>query len=134
MGRCLTGEAVYREAEILTDICGGIPATFPYEGDWVNPETKDFLEKYVMRNPKISAKNAAQFWRYMGDILCSATGGIANVGNYHGGGSPVMEQIAINSSMISRSENSSSETLQGLQKTKKLKNHINCDFGGIFDD
>jgi aromatic ring hydroxylase len=31
----------------------------------------------------------------MGDILCSASGGIANVGNYHGGGSPVMEQIAI---------------------------------------
>lgn len=95
VGRCLTGEAVYREAEILTDISGGIPATFPYEGDWVNSETKDLLEKYVMRNPKKSAKNAAQLWRYMGDILCSATGGIANVGNYHGGGSPVMEQIAI---------------------------------------
>ncbi|MDY0044449.1 MAG: 4-hydroxyphenylacetate 3-hydroxylase C-terminal domain-containing protein, partial [Syntrophales bacterium] len=63
--------------------------------DFVNPETKDLLEKYVMRNPKVSAKNIAQFWRYLGDVLCSATGGINNVGNYHGGGSPVMEQIAI---------------------------------------
>lgn len=95
VGRCLTGEAVYREQEILCDISGGIPATFPHEKDWVNPETKDYLEKYVVRNPNISAKNQAQFWRYMGDILCSATGGIMNVGNYHGGGSPVMEQIAI---------------------------------------
>jgi len=95
VGRCLTGEAVYREQEILCDISGGITATFPHEKDWVNPETKDLLEKYVMRNPNVSAKSAAQFWRYLGDGLCSATGGINNVGNYHGGGSPVMEQVAI---------------------------------------
>jgi len=30
-------------------------------------------------------------------MLCSASGGIAMVGNYHGGGSPVMESIAITS-------------------------------------
>lgn len=95
VGRCLTGEAVFREAEILADISGGVPATFPYEGDFVNPETKDLLEKYTMRNPDISAESAAQLWRFLGDILCSATGGIANIGNYHGGGSPIMEQIAI---------------------------------------
>ncbi len=95
VGRCLTGEAVYREQEILCDISGGIAATFPHEEDWVNPETKDLMEKYVMRNPNCSAKGAAQFWRFLGDTLCSATGGITNVGNYHGGGSPVMEQVAI---------------------------------------
>ena len=37
----------------------------------------------------------AQFWRYLGDELCSTYRGITNVGNYHGGGSPIMEQIAI---------------------------------------
>lgn len=97
VGRCLTGEAVYRESEILCDISGGMPATFPYDGDFVNPETKDLLNKYITRNTKISPVNAAQFWRYVGDTLCSASGGIANVGNYHGGGSPVMESIAITS-------------------------------------
>ena len=49
----------------------------------------------ITRNPKIAPENAAQFWRYVGDGLCSASGGIALVGGYHGGGSPVMEQIAI---------------------------------------
>jgi 4-hydroxybutyryl-CoA dehydratase/vinylacetyl-CoA-Delta-isomerase len=95
VGRCLTGENVYREAEILCDLSGGIPATFPYENDFENPEIKDLLYKYITRNSKIAPENAAQFWRYMGDALCSATGGIHSVGNYHGGGSPVMEQIAI---------------------------------------
>jgi aromatic ring hydroxylase len=95
VGRCLTGEAVYHENEILADISGGMPATFPYEGDFINPETKDLLNKYVMRNPEVSPENQAQFWRYVGDILCSASGGINNLGAFHGGGSPIMESIAI---------------------------------------
>ena len=95
VGRCLTGEAVYREAEILCDIAGGVVATFPHEKDFVNPEIKDLLLKYTKRNPKMPVEDQAQFWRYLGDVLCSATGGIVCVGNYHGGGSPIMEQIAI---------------------------------------
>ncbi|MFX0021880.1 MAG: 4-hydroxyphenylacetate 3-hydroxylase family protein [Candidatus Hermodarchaeota archaeon] len=94
-GRCLSGENVFREAEIIVDICGGIPATFPHERDFINPKLKDQLYKYITRNPKIAPENAAQFWRYVGDMLCSATGGIHLFGSYHGGGSPVMEEIAI---------------------------------------
>ena len=95
VGRCLTGEAVYRETEILCDLAGGVVATFPHEKDFVNPDTKDLLLKYTKRNPKMAVEDQAQFWRYLGDIMCSASGGITNIGNYHGGGSPIMEQIAI---------------------------------------
>ncbi|MHA2007191.1 MAG: 4-hydroxyphenylacetate 3-hydroxylase family protein [Promethearchaeota archaeon] len=95
VGRCLSGENVFREAEIIVDLSGGIPATFPHEKDFVNPELKDHLYKYITRNPNISPQNAAQFWRYVGDMYCSATGGIHLIGAYHGGGSPVMESIAI---------------------------------------
>ena len=95
VGRCLTGEAVFHEAEILTDVSGGAPATFPYEGDFIHPEVKDLLNKYVKRNASIPAEKVAQLWRFVGDMLCSATGGVMNVANYHGGGSPIMESIAI---------------------------------------
>ncbi len=95
VGRCLSGEAVFREAEIICDISGGVPATFPYERDFANPELKELLYKYTVRNPQISPKNAAQFWRYVGDQICSARGGIHLFGSYHGGGSPIMENIAI---------------------------------------
>jgi aromatic ring hydroxylase len=95
VGRCLSGENVFREAEIICDLSGGIPATFPHEKDFVNPELKEHLYKYITRNPKISPENAAQFWRYVGDLYCSATGGVHLFGSYHGGGSPVMENIAI---------------------------------------
>jgi aromatic ring hydroxylase len=95
VGRCLTGEAVFRESEILCDISGGVVATFPHENDFANPEIGELLNKYTVRNPDIPVEDQALFWRFLGDIICSATGGIMNIGNYHGGGSPIMEQIAI---------------------------------------
>jgi aromatic ring hydroxylase len=121
VGRCLTGEAVYREAEILCDISGGIPATFPHDEDFANPETGDLLLKYTKRNPEIPAQEQAQFWRYMGDILCSATGGIHNVGNYHGGGSPVMEQIAITSQYDIEERKNLIRRIAGLPIREKKK-------------
>ena len=56
VGRCLSGEAVWREAEILCDIAGGVAATFPHEKDFVNPEIGDLLLKYTKRNPKMSRR------------------------------------------------------------------------------
>ncbi|MGD9210747.1 MAG: 4-hydroxyphenylacetate 3-hydroxylase N-terminal domain-containing protein [Desulfobacteraceae bacterium] len=97
VGRCLSGEAVYREAEILCDISGGVAATFPHEDDFAHPDLNAALLKYTQRSSKMDVEDQAQLWRYLGDGLCSATGGIINVGNYHGGGSPIMEQIAITS-------------------------------------
>ena len=117
VGRCLSGEAVWREAEILCDIAGGVVATFPHESDFKNPETAEALLKYTKRNPKMSVEDQAQFWRFLGDALCSATGGIVNVGNYHGGGSPIMEQIAIT-------------TQYDIESRKKLVRHLAGMSGG----
>ena len=120
VGRCLTGEAVFREAEILTDICGGIPATFPYEGDFVNPETKDLLYKYITRNPNVHPEDAAQLWRYVGDLLCSESAGVHLFGNYHGGGSPVMESIAITTQYDIQSRKESVKKVAGIKGLKPI--------------
>lgn len=97
VGRCLTGEAVFHEQELLCRIAGGVPATFPYEGDLVHPELKDLLEKYLHRNPHVPVEDQIKFWMAFGDYTCSSLSGVMNYGNYHGGGSPIMEQIAITS-------------------------------------
>ncbi|UCD56780.1 MAG: aromatic ring hydroxylase, partial [Candidatus Hydrogenedentota bacterium] len=107
--------AVFHESEMICDLAGGIPATFPYEGDFVNPETKDLLNKYIMRNPDISPENAAQLWRYVGDLLCSATAGVHAFGAYHGGGSPIMEQIAITSQYDIESRKAMVKRLAGIK-------------------
>ena len=97
VGRCLTGESVFHEMEILAEISGGMPATFPYEGEFVNPEVKDLAVKYTTRNQNMSHENQAQLWRHIGDIAISAKGGCSMYGALHGGGSPTMEKIAITS-------------------------------------
>jgi len=95
VGRCLAGEKIYHELEMLADVSGGLPATLPYEEDFFAPETKNFLNKYIKRNPNISAENQHRLFRLVSDILCSSYGGAAALGLLHGGGSPIMEKIAI---------------------------------------
>jgi aromatic ring hydroxylase len=53
------------------------------------------LNKYITRNADISPEDAAQLWRFVGDMLCSSAAGVHLFGAYHGGGSPIMEAIAI---------------------------------------
>lgn len=97
VGRCLTGESVYHEQEILCDIAGGMPATFPYEQELVNEELKPVMEKYLKRNADIPIEDQIKFWLFFGDLTVSSVGGALNYAGYHGGGSPIMEQIAITS-------------------------------------
>ncbi len=97
VGRCLTGESVFHEQEILCDIAGGVPSTFPFEQDLVNEKLKPFMEKYLKRNSNIPVEDQIKFWMFLGDMTVSNIAGGMNYGSYHGGGSPVMEQIAITS-------------------------------------
>jgi len=129
VGRHISGENVFHEAEIITDICGGIPATFPHERDFVNPKLKDKLYKYITRNPNIAPENAAQLWRFVGDNLVSATTGVGLIGGYHGGGSPVMEEIAITSQYDIEARKTMVKKIAGIDdelNKKRLKvNHGN---------
>lgn len=95
VGRRLAGENIFHEWEILCDVAGGMYATLPFEQDWYNEETKGYLEKYIMRNPRISAENQHRLFRAIGDLLASGWSGVELAAQYHGGGSPIMETIGI---------------------------------------
>jgi aromatic ring hydroxylase len=95
LGRYLAGKNIYREYEALAAAAGGLPATLPFEQDWLNPETRPFLEKYIMRSPNVSAEHQYRLFRFIADYTCSSWGGVYQYGGIHGGGSPVMEQIGI---------------------------------------
>jgi aromatic ring hydroxylase len=95
VGRYHAGVKLYHEFETLADLAGGLPATLPYEEEFFNPETQAFMEKYIMRKDGITAENQHRLFRALSDMLCSAHAGVAQVGGLHGGGSPIMEKIAI---------------------------------------
>lgn len=95
VGRRLAGENIFHEWEILCDVAGGIYATLPFEEDWFSEDTKGYLEKYIMRNPRISAENQHRLFRMISDLMCSPWSGVELAGQYHGGGSPIMETIGL---------------------------------------
>jgi len=94
-GRYLAGINVYHEYDILSAVAGGLPSTLPSEEDWLNPETRPYLEKYVSRNPEVSPEKLHRLFRFISDFSCSASCGWAQYAGVHGGGSPVMEKIGI---------------------------------------
>ncbi len=114
VARYHAGVNVYHEYEILADIAGGLPATLPPEGDFLNPETRDLLNKYIMRNPAISAENQHRCFRFCSDMLCSAHAGVMQVAGIHGGGSPIMEKIAITGMYDFESKKKIAKRLAGI--------------------
>lgn len=115
VARYHAGINVYHEHEVLADIAGGLPATLPPEGDFLNPVTRGFLEKYIMRNPAISAENQHRCFRLCSDMLCSAHAGVHQVAGIHGGGSPIMEKIAIMGMYDIKSKKAIAKRLAGIK-------------------
>lgn len=123
VGRRLAGENIHHEHEILCDVAGGMYATLPFEEDWYNEETGKYLEKYIMRNPKISAENQHRCFRLISDLLASGWAGVGLGGQFHGGGSPIMETIGLLRDYDLEAKKNIAKYLAGIpiesEKTKK---------------
>jgi 4-hydroxyphenylacetate 3-monooxygenase/4-hydroxybutyryl-CoA dehydratase/vinylacetyl-CoA-Delta-isomerase len=94
-GRMLAGEEIYDEFKSLAAIAGGLVATLPSEEDFLHETTGPMLDKYIMRNPDIPAEHQHRAFRFFHDLMASAWGGHKLVDYLHGGGSPVIEKVAI---------------------------------------
>ena len=94
VGRRHAGLNIYHEYEIVADLAGGLPATLPMEGDFYHEKLGPLLDKYMMRNPRISAADQHRCFRALSDAICSGLAGLLQIAGLHGGGSPVMENIA----------------------------------------
>ncbi|MHA2225396.1 MAG: 4-hydroxyphenylacetate 3-hydroxylase N-terminal domain-containing protein [Candidatus Hodarchaeales archaeon] len=96
VGRKHAGKKFYHETETLVDLAGGLPATLPYEKDFFGKNRiGELLHKYIKRKKDIPAENVYKLYRSLSDGLCSSIGSVMAVAGVHGGGSPVMEDIAI---------------------------------------
>lgn len=97
VGRRLTGESIYHEYSILTEVAGGISATLPFAEDFDAPETMEELTRFIVRNPDINAEEALKIWKFVENVGASPMTAWYLIAGVHGGGSPVMETIALNS-------------------------------------
>lgn len=125
VGRRLTGETIFHEFNLLAEIAGGLAVTLPYEDDFNAEETRAWMEKYIIRNPKIPAEVAHRIWRLVENLTASSLAAWFEIAGVHGGGSPIMETIALNLSYDYASKKNIAEYLAGIRKeldqSKELK-------------
>ena len=95
VGRRHAGHNIYHEYNLVCDISGGLPATIPGPKDYNNPAIGDYIRKYVTRRQGVSAEDCYKAWLFASDILTGELFQVLLVAGVHGGGSPVMEDIAI---------------------------------------
>ena len=94
-GRRLAGEEIYNEYKIVADLAGGLCATMPFEEEFFSEETRDLANKYLMRNPEVTAEQQHQCFRGIENLIVSELSGVMQVAGLHGGGSPQMETITM---------------------------------------
>ncbi|MDY6852823.1 MAG: 4-hydroxyphenylacetate 3-hydroxylase N-terminal domain-containing protein, partial [Thermodesulfobacteriota bacterium] len=95
VGRKLTGELIYHEYNILTEIAGGIAVTMPFEEDFHAQNTEKYLKELIVRNPKLSPEVSLKIWKLVENIGASPMTSWYTIAGVHGGGSPIMETIAL---------------------------------------
>jgi aromatic ring hydroxylase len=96
VGRRLTGETIYHEYNLLTEIAGGIAITLPFHEDFKKGDNVEHLKKFIVRNPNLSPEESLKIWKLVENVGASAMGDWYKVAGVHGGGSPIMETIALN--------------------------------------
>jgi len=126
VGRRLAGENIYHEHNILVAIAGGLPATLPFEEDFINEKTAPFLEKYLKRKKGVSPHDIHRCFRSISDLTCSAWGGVWQIAGVHGGGSPIMETIAILSNYNIDQKVDIAKYLAGIKQDDKMEDELFC--------
>ncbi|MEW6142258.1 MAG: 4-hydroxyphenylacetate 3-hydroxylase N-terminal domain-containing protein [Chloroflexota bacterium] len=95
VGRKHAGVNIYHEYDILCDICGGQPQTMPYEEEYANPQIRPYLDKYFMRKKDVPPEVQHRAFRLAQDLIAGPVASNMQIAGVHGGGSPIMEDIAI---------------------------------------
>jgi len=115
VGRRHAGHNIYHEFNTLCDIAGGLPATLPLSKQYNSPVVGDFVKKYVTRRAGVSPENCWRAFALANDLLVGEYSSVIfQVAGVHGGGSPIMEGIAIMGSYDLEAKVKLAKTLAGI--------------------
>jgi len=119
VGRKHAGVNIYHEYDILCDICGGQPQTMPYEEEYADRKWRPFLDKYFMRKADVPPETIHRAFRLAQDLLAGPVTSNMQIAGVHGGGSPIMEDIAIFANYPIEEKKKIARHLAGIPETPK---------------
>jgi len=86
-----SAQGFYELMKLLGDIGGGLVVTMPSERELTNPETAEYVRKYLKTAPGVSAEARMRLTRFIQNWAA----GLHGVGTWHGAGSPQAQRMAI---------------------------------------
>lgn len=120
VGRRHAGHNIYHEFNMLCDITGGLPATIPGTKEYNHPQVGKFVQKYVTRREGVSSEDCYRAFMLASDLLNGEYSTVVfQVAGVHGGGSPIMEDIAILGSYDLESKINIAKHLAGIEVPEK---------------
>jgi aromatic ring hydroxylase len=116
VGRRHAGHNIFHEFSILTDIAGGLPATLPMSTEYNSPVVGEFVKKYVTRREGVSPETCWRTFALANDLLTGEYSAVLfQAAGVHGGGSPIMEDIAIMGTYDLKSKIALAKSLAGIK-------------------
>ncbi len=88
----------------------------PLSKEYNNPVIGDFVRKYTKRREGVSEENHYRAYHLASDILTGEVGAALLVAGVHGGGSPIMEDIAIMGSYDVKGKKKLAKYLAGIKE------------------
>lgn len=85
----------YQLARLATDIAGGLMATLPSEKDYENPETRNYIEKYLRGNRDVKTEDRMGMLRLIENLAMGTGANSYLVESVHGAGSPMAQRMTI---------------------------------------
>lgn len=85
----------YTLARLATDITGGLMATLPSEEDYENPETREYLKKYLRARQDIETEDRMRMLRLIENLTIGTGANSYLVESVHGAGSPMAQRLTI---------------------------------------
>lgn len=116
VGRRLTGELIYHEYNILTEIAGGIAVTMPFDEDFEQGDQAAAMKRFIVRNPDLSSEESLKIWQLVENVGASSMASWYKIAGVHGGGSPIMETIALNIGYDFKDKKRLARYLAGIDK------------------
>ncbi len=98
----------WKVMELAGDIAGGILVTMPSEKELKNPETSEYIKKFL--KAKVPAEKRMRITKF----LQNWTAGLHGVGTWHGAGSTVTQRIAVGRLVDLEAKKRMAQKLAGL--------------------
>ena len=67
----------------------------PYEEEYADPKWRPYLDKYFARKADVDPETVHRTFRLAQDLMAGPTAANMQIAGVHGGGSPIMEEIAV---------------------------------------